>query len=223
MKVFYFTDPMCSWCYGFSPAVKKLKENYPEIDLQITSGGFSPYSQQVVDQEYKDFLAFHWRNVNQRSGQFFDHSMKFISDSFRYDTEPSSRALTVIQELLPKQDFEFLSLMQKSFYVEGKDITNDTVLAGLAEELAIEKNDFLDRFHSEEMKQKTNQGFQFSRQLGVQGFPTLLTLENGNVKVITRGFQDYDSLKLILDNLLSNLNMSPANRGQSCLGDNCEC
>lgn len=223
MKVFYFTDPMCSWCYGFSPAVKKLKENYPEIDLQITSGGFSPYSQQVVDQEYKDFLAFHWRNVNQRSGQVFDHSMKFISDSFRYDTEPSSRALTVIQELLPKQDFEFLSLMQKSFYVEGKDITNDTVLAGLAEELAIEKNDFLDRFHSEEMKQKTNQGFQFSRQLGVQGFPTLLTLENGNVKVITRGFQDYDSLKLILDNLLSNLNMSPANRGQSCLGDNCEC
>ncbi|WP_217604451.1 DsbA family protein [Chitinophaga sp. GbtcB8] len=223
MKMFYFTDPMCSWCYGFSPAVKKLKENYPDIDLQIISGGFSPYSQQVVDQEYKDFLAFHWRNVNQRSRQFFDHSMKFISETFRYDTEPSSRALTVMQELLPKQDFEFLSLMQKSFYVEGKDITNDVVLARLAEEFGIEKKIFLEKFHSEEMKRKTNQGFQFSRQLGVQGFPTMLTLENGNTKVITRGFQDYDSLKVIVDNWLSNLNVSPANNGQSCSGDTCEC
>lgn len=221
--MFYFTDPMCSWCYGFSPVVKKLKENYPDIDLQIISGGFSPYSQQVVDQEYKDFLAFHWRNVNQRSGQFFDHSMKFISETFCYDTEPSSRALTVIQELLPKQDFGFLSLMQKSFYVEGKDITNDVVLARLAEEFGIERNIFLERFHSEEMKRKTNQGFQFSRQLGVQGFPTLLTLENGNAKVITRGFQDYDSLKVIVENWLSNLNVYAANSGQSCSGDTCEC
>lgn len=223
MKMFYFTDPMCSWCYGFSPAVKKLKENYPEIDLQIISGGFSPYSQQVVDQEYKDFLAFHWRNVNQRSGQFFDHSMKFISDSFRYDTEPSSRALGVVQGLLPKQDLDYLSLMQKAFYVDGKDITDDTVLATLAEELGIEKNSFLERFHSEEMKQKTNQGFQFSRQLGVQGFPTLLTLEKGTVKVITRGFQDYDSLKVTVDNWLSSANVTAPNSGQSCSGDTCEC
>lgn len=223
MKMFYFTDPMCSWCYGFSPAVKQLKENYPEIDLQIISGGFSPYSQQVVDQEYKDFLAFHWRNVNQRSGQFFDHSMKFISDSFRYDTEPSSRALNVVQELLPKQDFNYLSLMQKAFYVDGKDITDDMVLAALAAELGIEKNSFLGRFHSEEMKQKTNQGFQFSRQLGVQGFPTLLTLENDTVKVITRGFQDYDSLKVTVDNWLSSANVAAPKSGQSCSGDTCEC
>jgi len=221
--MYYFTDPMCSWCYGFSPAVKRLKENYSDIDLEIIAGGFSPYSQQVVDQEYKDFLAFHWRNVNQRSGQFFDHSMKFISDSFRYDTEPSSRALGVVQGLLPKQDLDYLSLMQKAFYVDGKDITDDTVLATLAEELGIEKSSFLERFHSEEMKQKTNQGFQFSRQLGVQGFPTLLTLDNGTVKVITRGFQDYNSLKVTVDNWLSSANVAAPSSGQSCSGDTCEC
>lgn len=219
--MYYFTDPMCSWCYGFSPEVKKLKENYKDIDLEIISGGFSPYSKQVVDEEYKYFLAYHWNNVNARSGQFFDHSMKFISDSFRYDTEPSSRALMVIKELFPKQDFEFLCLMQKAFYVEGKDITNDVVLAGLAEEIGIEKPVFLERFHSEEMKLKTNQGFQFSRQLGVQGFPTLLTLENGIVKVITRGFQDYDNLKIVVDKWLNSIPQK--SNGQFCSGDTCEC
>lgn len=220
--MYYFTDPMCSWCYGFSPAVKKLKENYENIDLEIISGGFSPYSQQVVDDEYKDFLIYHWKNVNARSGQFFDHSMKFISESFRYDTEPSSRALMVIKELLPKQDFEFLSLMQKAFYVEGKDITNDIILAELANEMGVEVNVFLERFHSEEMKLKTNQGFQFSRQLGVQGFPTLLALENGATKAIARGFQDYTSLKTTVDNWLKSAAVTEQHDGQSCSGSSCE-
>ena len=222
MKMFYFTDPMCSWCHGFSPVIKKLKENYPEIDLEIISGGFSPGSTQKVTKEYKDFLEFHWRNVNQRSGQYFDHSMKFVSDTFVYDTEPSSRALVVIQSILPHQDFEFLSLMQQAFYVDGKDITDGNVLATLAEEIGVEKQLFLDRFNSQEMKQKTSQGFQFSRQLGVQGFPTLLTLQSDGVKVISHGFQDYDSLKISVDKWLQSTEVSKPNSDPGCTDDSCQ-
>ena len=223
MKMFYFTDAMCSWCYGFSPVVKKLKENHPEIDLQIISGGFSPGSKQVVTEEYKDFLEYHWTNVNLRSGQYFDHSMKFISDTFRYDTEPSSRALTVVQKIFPDKDFEFLNILQKSFYVEGKDITNDEILAELAEEIGIERTVFLENFNSDDMKRKTLQGFEFSRQLGVKGFPTLLTLENGAVKVISHGFQPYENLKLAVEDWLKYTMVSQMNAGESCTDGACEC
>lgn len=221
MKMFYFTDAMCSWCFGFSPVIKKLKENYPDIDLEIFSGGFSPGSKQIVDAEYRDFLEYHWRNVNARSGQYFDHSMKFVSDTFTYDTEPASRALVVIQKLSPKKDYEFLNLMQKSFYSEGKDITNENVLAGLAKEIGVDKISFLENFNSEESKIKTQQGFQFSRQLGVKGFPTLLTLENGTVKTISHGFQSYDSLKPAIDNWLESQTVSETKTGQSCSDTSC--
>jgi putative protein-disulfide isomerase len=221
MKMFYFTDAMCSWCYGFSPVVKKLRENYPDIDLQIISGGYSPGNREVVTDRFKDFLQYHWRNVNLRSGQPFDYSKKFITEAFRYDTEPSSRALTVIQKLLPNQDFEFLSLMQRSFYAEGKDITNETVLVGLAEEMGIKREVFLENFNSQELKRKTVQGFQFSRQLGVQGFPTLLTLENGVVKIITRGFQTYDSLAVIIDDWFRQILASDLTSGPSCADGSC--
>ncbi|SFN17914.1 putative protein-disulfide isomerase [Chitinophaga sp. YR627] len=223
MKMLYFTDPMCSWCYGFSTTMKKLKEDHPAIDLQIISGGFAPFSDQVVTDEYRKFLEYHWRNVNLRSGQPFDHAMKFVSESFRYDTEPSSRALTVVQSLSPEKDFEYLSLLQQSFYVEGKDITNDEVLAKLAEAIGIDKQTFLARFHSDEMKRKTLQGFEFSRQMGVQGFPTLLTIDNGAVKVISRGYQHYDALKPLVDQQLSVLSMVQSGAGQSCSGDFCGC
>jgi putative protein-disulfide isomerase len=203
--------------------MKKLKENYPNIDLQIISGGFAPGSKQKVTKEYKDFLEYHWRNVSLCSGQYFDHSMKFISDNFYYDTEPSSRALVVVQGFLPEKDFEFLSLMQKAFYVEGKDITNDEVLAELAEEIDVDKNVFLESFHSEEMKWKTAQGFQFSKQLGVKGFPTLLTFENGIVKILTHGFQPFESLKEIIEETMTTMFIPESVYGQSCSDISCGC
>lgn len=221
--MFYFTDPMCSWCYGFSPTINQIRENYSNIDLQIISGGFAPFSKQVVDDEYREFLEYHWQNVNMRSGQPFDHAMKFVSDTFRYDTEPSSRALVVVQSLLPGKDFEYLSLMQKAFYVKGLDITKDEVLAGLAEEIGVDKRVFLTSLNSDDMKRKTIQGFEFSRQLGVQGFPTLLTIDNGSVKVISRGFQIYDVLKMVIDEQLANQSAVEPALGQSCSGDSCEC
>lgn len=223
MKMFYFTDAMCSWCYGFSPVIKKLKENYPDINLEIVSGGFSPGSKQVVDAEYRDFLEYHWRNVNARSGQYFDHSMKFVSDTFTYDTAPASRALIAVQKLSPEKDYEFLNLMQKSFYSEGKDITDGNVLAELAKEIGVDKNSFLENFNSEEIKLKTQQGFQFSRQLGVKGFPTLLTLENGSVKVISNGFQSFDSLKPAIDDWLEKNSISEVKTAQSCTDTSCGC
>ncbi|MBK1897364.1 DsbA family protein [Chryseobacterium paridis] len=223
MKMYYFTDPMCSWCYGFSPVVKKLKESYPEIDLQIISGGFSPGSTQAITDEYRSFLEYHWRNVNLCSGQYFDHSMKFATENFYYDTEPSSRALVVMNKFLPNRDFEFLSLVQKSFYAEGKDITNDVILAELAAEIGVEKNVFLETFHSEEIKQKTLEGFQLSRKLGVKGFPTLLTMENGIVEVLANGFQPYDRLKPIIDDWLKSLAVAAMKNEQSCTGGTCGC
>ncbi|RFZ94873.1 DsbA family protein [Mucilaginibacter conchicola] len=221
MKIYYFTDPMCSWCYGFSPTVQQLKENYPNIDLQIISGGFSPFSKQVVNDEYREFLEFHWRNVNKMSGQYFDHAMKFVSDTFRYDTEPSSRALVVVQNLMPGKDFEYLSLLQKAFYVNGLDITKADVLADVAEELGVDRNSFLEHFDSDDAKRKTIHGFEFSRQLGVQGFPTLLTIDNGAVKVLTRGFQKFDLLKMVVDEQLAQQTATELNAGQSCADGFC--
>ena len=111
--------------------------------------------------------------------------------------------------------------MQKAFYVEGKDITNDGVLAELAQEIDFEKNIFLESFHSEEMKLKTAQGFQFSKQLGVQGFPTLLTFENGNVKVLSHGFQSFESLKEIVEESLTTMFIPEPVNGQSCSDISC--
>lgn len=89
--------------------------------------------------------------------------------------------------------------------------------------MGIDRNLFLKNFNSDEMKRKTVQGFEFSRQLGVKGFPTLLTLENGAVKIISHGFQSLETLKPVIDSYLKTVITAEAAYGQSCDDTCCGC
>ena len=38
--IFYCYDAYCGWCYGFSPVIKRLAENYSDrVEFEVLSGG----------------------------------------------------------------------------------------------------------------------------------------------------------------------------------------
>jgi putative protein-disulfide isomerase len=37
--LFYCYDAYCGWCYGFSPVMKQIQENYPQLPIEVLSGG----------------------------------------------------------------------------------------------------------------------------------------------------------------------------------------
>jgi putative protein-disulfide isomerase len=40
MKMLYFYDALCGWCYGFSPVMQKTAEVYQDqFEFQVVSGG----------------------------------------------------------------------------------------------------------------------------------------------------------------------------------------
>ena len=40
LRFVYFADPMCSWCYGFSPVITALAERFEgRLGLQVVMGG----------------------------------------------------------------------------------------------------------------------------------------------------------------------------------------
>ena len=67
----YVGDPMCSWCYGFSPELVKVVEALKEkVKFELVLGGLRPYNTQTMV-ELKAFLTKHWQDVSDRSGQSF--------------------------------------------------------------------------------------------------------------------------------------------------------
>lgn len=189
-RLLYFADPMCSWCWGFSPTIEILRDELGEkVSLHVLLGGLRPGTTEELDGEAKKMIREHWRHVEEASGQSFDFSF-FERRAFVYDTEPASRAVVVSRRHDPVRALDLLSHLQRAFYAENRDITKRGVLVELVAELGLHDESFEQEFDSEAARQETLKDFEFSRQMGVRGFPTLIgAAPSGVYSTLTRGYQ----------------------------------
>ena len=93
-KIIFVGDPMCSWCWGFEPVLEKLRKNY---EISFIAGGLRTQGQSVWDQNFKDELLHHWREVEKATGQEFNEEF-FKRKDFVYDTYPSCQAAVTMRK-----------------------------------------------------------------------------------------------------------------------------
>ena len=204
-QLIYFADPMCSWCWGFSPVVEQIQETYGEdLPVLLVLGGLQPGNTKPLTEKAKESIKEHWGHVYERSAQPFDQAF-FDRDGFIYDTEPSSRAIVAMHSLAKDGSLTALKAVHKAFYAANKDVTAPAVLADIAEELGHDREAFLAVFDAEETHAATQRGFEFSRSINVTGFPTLLAGDNENgYRAITQGYQGWEDIRPAIDAYLVN-------------------
>jgi len=50
----YFADPMCSWCYGFSPVIDDIRRAYGNaLPIRVVMGGLRPGTDKPVTEAAK--------------------------------------------------------------------------------------------------------------------------------------------------------------------------
>src|SRR5271154_1916736 len=93
----YFADPMCSWCWGFSPVITEIERCFGDLlPIRLILGGLRPGTTTKLTDAYKTTLRAHWHHVHEASGQPFDGAF-FDRENFVYDTEPAARATVVMR------------------------------------------------------------------------------------------------------------------------------
>ena len=57
-QLVYFADPMCSWCYGFSPVIAALAERFEDrLPLQVVMGGLRAGNTEPMRDKDRDYCA----------------------------------------------------------------------------------------------------------------------------------------------------------------------
>ncbi|MBU1377800.1 MAG: DsbA family protein [Alphaproteobacteria bacterium] len=187
----YFADPMCSWCYGFSPVIDKVREAYGHaLPVRVVMGGLRPGTDVPMTDEAKKSIAGHWHHVHEASGLPFDPAV-LDREGFIYDTDPAARAVVVARrEGGDELAARYLTAAQRAFYAENRDVTSPEVLGDLAEDFGLDRAAFLTAWASEDAKAETWRDYAMSQNAGVTGFPTLIggPNEHGVYGVVTRGY-----------------------------------
>ena len=192
----YFADPMCSWCYGFSPVISALAERFEgRMELQLVMGGLRAGNTAPMRQQDKDYIREAWTRVGAASGQAFDFSF-FDREGFVYDTEPACRAVVTARRLLPRLALPFMARIAQAFYAENRDMTSSEEIAGVAEEAGFDRQQFGETFLAPDTRNETYHDFLVAQELGISGFPTLIAGSDAKgFALVTSGYRPLEDLQ----------------------------
>lgn len=203
-RLIYVTDPLCLWCYGFSSNIEQFYQGLPsELITETLNGGLFPgVRAKTCDSDFRDYLKNASLHVTKLSGKKFS---SFFWDllatvGFKYDTEPSAKACITVKKFSgEKHMLKFMHALQHAFFVEGENVMNASVLARLAEPFGINKQDFLGFYSSDECLNLTKQENSDAKQLGIQGFPAVIYLNNRHAYKLSAGFSTLENLNKALN------------------------
>jgi putative protein-disulfide isomerase len=211
--IFYCYDAYCGWCYGFSPVIKKLADNYGnQIPFEVLSGGMILPEQPVPISVTAGYIDKAYPTVEETTGIKFGSDFLWhiknpdLSDWFP-NSEMPAIAMCIFKEIYPNRQVEFASDLQYALHFEGRDLTDKEAYRQLIEKYGINEEMFYDKLQSDTFKEQAHYEFQLCKQLQVTGFPcVLIQVSETKFHLLARGFTDYEDLAARLEAVLKDLN-----------------
>jgi len=193
--ILLFADPMCSWCWGFQPELKKLISILNNrAQFHVVMGGLRPYTSESWQGEMQTYVHHHWQEVQKKTGQPFDYA-RMNDDHFIYDTEPACRAVACARELNPEMGLAVYHDLQREFYARGQDITDTDIICEIVANTGVDKEKFLKLFTGPAGRELVEFDFNQTRAFGVKGFPSIVCADDGQYAFLTLGYRTFDAMQ----------------------------
>ncbi|MCM2252007.1 MAG: DsbA family protein [Ramlibacter sp.] len=193
-EIVYVTDPMCSWCFGFSPVIQQLYSRHKDqVRMTLRTGGLHVGNDYVVENDYREFLRGHWTDIGHRTGQKFSLGI-LDRGPWIYDTELACRALVAVRRLRPGAEWTYMPLIQAGFYTHNRDPHDPGSFALPAQEVGIGREEFLAAYHDPATRQETAADFAWARSMGINGFPTVVVHDARGWGLLTHGNRPLEEL-----------------------------
>lgn len=214
--IYYCYDAYCGWCYGFSPVIKKIWEEYKDkIAFDVLSGGMILPEEPTHFAPMAKYIQTAYKRVEELTGIKFGEDFLWHvfhphdTDWFPDSTKPAI-ALCIFKEYYPERAIEFATDLQYALNYEGRDLTDDEAYRHLLHTYSIPEKDFYDKLKSEEYKDKAFYEFALVKQLQVKGFPcVLLQVTDSKFYLLTSGYTDHETVKRRIELVLADVNAVP--------------
>jgi len=191
VKITYYTDPICSSCWGIEPQLRKLKLEYGEyIEVDYRMGGLLPdWSYNSGGISKPSDVAHHWDEVSAY------YQMPIDGDVWLEDPLSSSYPPSIAVKAAQMQDKEkavaFMRKLRELVFLEKKNITKWEVIREAAAATGLDTFQ-LKADYDGAAKALFEEDLAYGRKLGVRGFPTMYFTDAENNQLMVYGFQPYE-------------------------------
>lgn len=188
-KLYYIYDPMCSWCWGYTPTWNRLRETLAEhVDIIYGLGGLAEDSQSIMSDEMQHFLQKTWRKISQQLGTSFNYDFWHQCQP-RRSTYPACRAALIARSF--GKEKEMLTAIQHAYYLQAKNPSDIDTLHSLAIEIGIDGEQFLQQIANEQLDKTLRAEIAKMRAMPINGFPALVLVKDEEYSAITLDYKDW--------------------------------
>lgn len=172
LKLVYFTDPICSSCWGIEPQLRKLKLEYgADIEIEYRMGGLLPdWSYNSGGISKPSDVAHHWDEV---SGHY---DMPIDGDVWLEDPLASSYPPSIAFKAAQLQDqvkaVLFLRTLREMVFLEKKNIAKWEHMAAAAKAVGLDTDQLKKDYEGKAVK-LFEEDLKLAQEYGVRGFPTM--------------------------------------------------
>ena len=178
MKLYYVHDPMCSWCWGFSPTRQIVRENLPDgIEWISLLGGLAPDSDESMTDETKGYIQKAWRTIQERiPGTEFNFDF-WNKCAPRRSTYPACRAVIAARNTSADSELSYILALQKAYYLRAMNPSDTDTHLTLANELGLDASVFEQHLLDPKTHQTLLDEIAFARSIGGDSFPSLIIVD----------------------------------------------
>ena len=190
VKLIYYTDPICSSCWGIEPQLRKLKLEYgSSFEIEYRMGGLlKDWSYNSGGISKPSDVAHHWDEISEH----FD--MPIDGDVWIEDPLSSSYPPSIAFKAAQMQDNEkailFLREIREMVFLQKLNITKWEHLESAATKVGLNVLQFKTDYETK-ARELFDEDLQLGRELGVRGFPTMFFIDQTGQKEMVYGSKPY--------------------------------
>lgn len=199
MTLHYVFDPLCGWCYGFSPVIRGFAEAHAgELRVEVVSGGMITGPREGAIGAVAPYIKEAYRDVERATGVRFGQAFLdgvLEEGSAHFSSVPPSVALARFRHERPDEALAFAARLQEAIYRDGLPPADTAAYGALAAEFGLDAAAFVGDLRDPAWAAAAAEDFRRAEAWGVTGFPTLLAEHRGRLVVLARGYVSREELE----------------------------
>lgn len=202
MKIEFFHDVICSFCFPMSYRMRKLVEKYPKLEIIHRSFALGWEEEQLIEmfgshEAAKPEVLTHWAQANQQDElkRFNIPGMK--EQDFLFPTSKNALVAAKAAGIVGGEDvyWEVFDALQLALFADSQDVANIETIEKIVQTTSIDFDAWKETFENEDTEQATLEDMIRAQQFGLQGVPALVIEE----KYLISGAQPTEIIEQTLE------------------------
>jgi len=200
LKVIYYHDALCGWCYGFGPDLMRFQEEFKDkIEIEVISGGLFLGDRVGTIEEVAPYIkAGAYKSVESTTGvKFGDAFLKDVFGEGRIilNSLPPAIALCIVKEQFPEKGLTFAEMLLNAVYNDGLNPVIVAEYQTYVTQIGLDFDVFSAKMKEDKYKEMAENEFQSFKKSTFSGMPTLVLEKDDQQVLLSSGYLGSNELK----------------------------